>query len=411
MKTSDFLKVVLTKILRDKKNKFYIPLLTIFTILTILILVFYYNFVNFINDSINKNIGFRTISVSTKIDSDDLGISEIKDIQYVKDVYNSYYDFVVLPSSFESDDYNGYVDLIYGGASLPEVVYGDTFEDGSKNVAICPMYFYPDNNVYDLKINTDKIIDGRDLLGEKFSVSYSSSHYEGSQIVDDKSFSREFTIIGIYDNTENMNVNNQCYIPYDDLKDIIDTKTPEGANESFYPSFYVIIDSTEHLDYVVEKLTEAGFQNIEYKTTIDYDMVRIILLSCYIITSLTLFIVIVITSFYVKKKLLNESSDIGIYKVFGFDKSIVRKLYILEILSLNLISFVLGLILFIILFLVLKFFTFSSLMFIGVNIHLNISSIIISLIIIIVFPIVLNIPKLTKKINSNIIDLIEGDDK
>ena len=201
------------------------------------------------------------------------------------------------------------------------------------------------------------------------------------------------------------------YILFNFKKDIIDTKTPEGANESFYPSFYVIIDSTEHLDYVVEKLTEAGFQNIEYKTTIDYDMVRIILLSCYIITSLTLFIVIVITSFYVKKKLLNESSDIGIYKVFGFDKSIVRKLYILEILSLNLISFVLGLILFIILFLVLKFFTFSSLMFIGVNIHLNISSIIISLIIIIVFPIVLNIPKLTKKINSNIIDLIEGDDK
>ena len=138
----DFIKLSFIKFIRNKKNIFYVLILSIFTVILLSLITFEKSLVNYIDNFIVKNIGFRTLSVSPKNSSKDLGYSELVNIEHVVDVHSANYDTVSVESSFKTEDLDGYVDFVYANQNtLPNVIIGEKFNASDTGVAICPIFY------------------------------------------------------------------------------------------------------------------------------------------------------------------------------------------------------------------------------------------------------------------------------
>ena len=255
MKTKFYLKNLSVKILRDRNNIFFILLLVISTIMLIGSMTFKNNIDYYIEENINKNIEFRTIQVSNKKDKSDFGKNELLNIEHVQDVYNSLYGTFSIDSDFASEKLNGKITPMYLPKSTTiHSLVGSKFEENDKEVAIIPKNFYPDSSVYNFKIDEKNIIDGESLIGKKFTVTYYTKKFENMRVIDDKKITKTFTIIGVYDNKEMMNFNNEIFIPEKDLNEISRARTPQNDNPDIIISqfddygFNVVVDNLQNIE-------------------------------------------------------------------------------------------------------------------------------------------------------------------
>ena len=171
----DFIKLSFIKFIRNKKNIFYVLILSIFTVILLSLITFEKSLVNYIDNFIVKNIGFRTLSVSPKNSSKDLGYSELVNIEHVVDVHSANYDTASVESSFKTEDLDGYVDFVYANQNtLPNVIIGEKFNASDTGVAICPIDFLPSSEAYNLLVSESKILSGYKLLNSSFEAYYFS---------------------------------------------------------------------------------------------------------------------------------------------------------------------------------------------------------------------------------------------
>ena len=410
MKQIDYIKIATIKIIRNKKNIFFLVIIVFFTILLIGSLTFKDNLNKYIESYINKNIAFRTLSVSTKQNVDDLGKEELLNIKYVDDVYSSAYDFCSVESDFANEKLNGNIDLTYLGKSIPSSIIGSTFNSDDKNVAIIPIQFYPDNSCYNLEMDKDYIIDGHQLLGKQFTITYYTYKMEGQYAVKDKKLTKSFKIIGLYDNKECMNSNNQIYVSSLDIHEIVSSSIPEGAGEISYYAFNVVVDNLNNVEYVMNRISELGFMTIEPKVEMDTQLVNIITISCDIITLISIIAIVIMIIFYIKKKILNESKSIAILRVCGYNKKIITKKYIIEISLICLIAYIIGVSMFILIYLLSKNMIFSSFTYFGYQIHLNILNFVFAFVIIVLFTSMISKYFINRKMNNRIINIIESEE-
>ncbi len=411
MTKKDLLKYSLIKVIRNKKSLCFISIVIISTILILATLVINSNIISFVNASINQNIGFRTLSVSVKVDSKDLGKEEITQVDHVLEVYNSFYDSVLVDSDFSTDNLNGKVDLLYGSEyTLPQIISGDTFNSNEKGVAICPVSFYPDDSIYTMQMNQDYLINGYEILNKTFNIKYYSYEYDGFKVNKKEEFTKELKIIGLYDNTLNINLNNQCYISIEDMKDILDIAIIEGVNESSYHAFYVVVDKVTNINKVVEELNTLGFYNIDMKNSIDTEMVGIIQVSCFIILFIVVTSIIMISSFYIKKRIVNERKIIGSLRTCGFNKKTIKNIYLTEIFLTTCIAYLIGCILFIFAFYLLKENILNVFESIGVVFTINIPNFILSFIAVNIMPLIFSIFTILKTINKEIVILVGNEE-
>lgn len=413
MSIKDYFKNAFSMIFRDKKKIFYIIIMIICTILATCSLAFNYNYKNYVATSINKNIGFRTLMVSPKEDLNDLGKAELFNINHVVDVYDSSYNSKALYSNLKNTNLDGYVELIYGSMkALPNVVSGRTFGEEERNVAICPVKFYPDISAYKLKIKEQNIIDGHDLLSKTFTVKYNALKFNDSRtnIIDGNEFTKTFEVVGLYNNTQIMTLNNQCFVSASDLIEIIDIENAEIKNESSFSYFTIIVDEVNNLEDTIKEIENLGFLRVQLKNTIDTNLVNIIQMSCNIILFLVLFSVIMITSSYIKKKFISEIKTIGILRTCGYNKKIVRNIYFLETIFTNIISYIKGLIVFLIIYLILKKAVFGAFSYIGLKTSIDIFSLLVSFTIIVIIPLIISIYQVSKKSRLNIVQLVGSEE-
>ena len=92
-----------------------------------------------------------------------------------------------------------------------------------------------------------------------------------------------------------MNMGNQCYVPFEDIKEITDKGIISEMNTAIY-AFSIIVDSSQNVNYVVDKLDELGFTGIRLKNQIDQKLVNTIIISCDVTVALVLFAVILLVS-------------------------------------------------------------------------------------------------------------------
>lgn len=414
MKLIDYLAIVKLNILRNKKKKFLILIFTFCTILSLLILTFRSSFFNYINNSITKNIGFRTLSVAAELEMKNNGLDKLKTIDHVVDVYDAQSGFISLESSFKDKNFDGYITLLYGGAySLPLNIIGSSFKDTDKGVAICPINFYPSNSIYNLKMDKNKIIDGHQLLNKNFNVTYYSHEYDGQKVIEAETFTKSFKIIGLYNNSEVMTLNNDCYISPADLNELIEAskiKSTADVQDNGAYGFMAIVDSTKNIELVAQKLKEAGFKSVDLQNQIDSNLLNIIVISSNITVALILFTVIVMNASYIKKKVQNEANIIGIFRANGYKKKTINRIYLTELFFTNLLSYILGFIIFMVIYLIAKHTILNFLYYLGITISINPLDLLISFLLIVVISMFLSVYYIIKKTNCAITELIRSEE-
>ena len=409
------LKNLFIKITRDKNNIFFIILLVISTIMLIGSITFNKNFNEYIEENINKNINFRVLSVSNKQDEADLGKEELLSIEHVQDVYSSVYGTFLIDSNFANEDLDGKITPQYlPKSTVIHSLIGSQIGENDTGVAIIPKDFYPDNSVYEYNINAKNIIDGESLIGKEFTITYYTRKFENMKFVNDEKLTKTFTVIGVYDNKEFMNYNNDIFISQIDIDEIAKAKIPKNDNPDIEItqiddySFNVVVDSLENVESVTEKILEHNFSNVEPSMEIDEGVINTIKISCLVIAIISIAVIILIVLLYMRKKLIRESNYIGILRASGYTKTNVTIQYLFETIITSIITYIIGCILLILLCVILKNIVFNSFNYIGYNIIIFSTDFIIGFVILILTSSISSLYMIHMKLKSNIINLIES---
>ena len=409
------LKNLFIKITRDKNNIFFIILLVISTIMLIGSITFNKNFNEYIEENINKNINFRVLSVSNKQDEADLGKEELLSIEHVQDVYSSVYGTFLIDSNFANEDLDGKITPQYlPKSTVIHSLIGSQIGENDTGVAIIPKDFYPDNSVYEYNINDKNIIDGESLIGKEFTITYYTRKFENMKFVDDEKLTKTFKVIGVYDNKEFMNYNNDIFISQIDIDEIAKAKIPKNDNPDIEItqiddySFNVVVDSLENVESVTEKILEHNFSNVEPSMEIDEGVINTIKISCLVIAIISIAVIILIVLLYMRKKLIRESNYIGILRASGYTKTNVTIQYLFETIITSIIKYIIVCILLILLCVILKNIVFNSFNYIGYNIRIFSTDFIIGFVILILTSSISSLYMIHMKLKSNIINLIES---
>ena len=402
----EMLRFSLLRIKRHKENIYFILIMAIFTIILLTALNVYYNINSFIDKSINSNIGFRTISVSPKFDYNDLGQDELSKINHVIEVYSSFYDSAVIESDLTINGLDGKVELLYGtNNTIPDIVYGTTIT--KKGETVCPINFYPDSSVYSSKINQSKILPNEKYLNKTFNVKYYSYEFIGNRLVEKDEFIKSLKIVGFYDNKKNLNFNNQCYVLPEDMKDVRNATIIDDSNSST-PYFSVVVDDVTNVKYVENELQKLKYTNFETKNMIDSELINIISLSCLITLILVVLIVIFISGFYTKKRMINEMKFIGVLKVCGYDSKLIHRLYFYQTLIINSISSLLGFVIFTFGFSIIKNKFFNIFKNVGITFSISMFSILLTFLIVVGLSLIFTTFRTIKLTNKKIRDLTQS---
>lgn len=374
MNFGEFFKNTFVGIFRDKRRLFYIVVLLFCSLISFSILTFKNNFDMYVNETVTKNIGFRTLSVSPKQDKEDLGLNELIPLDHVVDVYSFMYGTMSVESSFKNENVEGTIELLYGSPDIqPNVIMGRGFESDDSNVAICPDIFYPDSSAYELQLDNKYAIDGNSLLNNEFEVYYTEFVFDidTNTFEDGKKFTKKFKVIGIYDNTSTMNFNNQCYIMSNDIKQMVSEAGSDNIGANSYPYFDLVVDNVDNIEDVTEKIKDLGFNKVSVKNYFDSDMKKAIEISSIIVVTILVFLTIIISSSYIKKLVINDSWKIGMLKTLGYNQKDVLKKYFGEVSLINDFAYLFSFLIFGIIFLLLKFTILSFVQYIGVNIRVS----------------------------------------
>ena len=402
----EMIRFSLLRIKRHKENIYFILIIAIFTIILLTALNVYHNINSFIDKSINSNIGFRTISVSPKFDYDDLGQDELSKINHVIEVYSSFYDSAVIESDLTINGLDGKVELLYGtNNTIPDIVYGTTIT--KKGETVCPINFYPDSSVYSSKINESKILPNEKYLNKTFNIKYYSYEFISNRLVEKDEFIKSLKIVGFYDNKKNLNFNNQCYVLPEDMKDVRNATIIDDSNSST-PYFSVVVDDATNVKYVENELQKLKYTNFETKNLIDSELINIISLSCLITLILVVLIVIFISGFYTKKRMINEMKFIGVLKVCGYDSKLIHQLYFYQTLIINSISSLLGFVIFTFGFSIIKNKFLNIFKNVGIIFSISMFSILLTFLIVVGLSLIFTTFRTIKLTNKKIRDLTQS---
>lgn len=405
----DFLRLSFIRLFRNKKNAFYVIVLSLFTVVLLSLLTFKNSLINYIDNFIIKNIGFRTISVSPRDDVEDFGYSDLISINHVQDVHSANYDTASVESTFKSDELDGYIDLVYANYSiLPTNVVGEKFDADDTGFAICPIDFLPSSEAFNLLVDEKNFLSGYELLNTSFQINYYSYLFDGKRLIENDKYIKEFKIVGIYDAKKVMNPSNTCYISKKDMEEIKSITTVNNENTIY--GFMVVVDNIKNVELVLNDLEKKGFSRVNIRSQIDYDIINKILFACNIVVSVIMASIVIIIINYTKKKYFNDIKSIGLLMTMGYSNNIIVFIYLLEIVYSSIFSYLIGLFLFLIIYNLIKFYFLKGLIYSGFEILLHLNIFLISVFVVIFTSIIVALLYFLKNKRKNINLMIEGDD-
>ena len=423
MNIKDYLNNSIINLGRDKKNFAYCIMVLILVIISLGIFTYKKNTDNFINYSLSRDIGYRVLITgfiipdsvsSTSLELNSIMNKQIDDvlkINHVVDAFNSDYWDIVVDSSFANENLDGVLTLQRGTAgTLPKILVGRTFRENENNVAICPRFFYPTTDP--LNVNEKFIINGYDILNKTFTVNYYDYIVENHNLVVKNTYSKEFTIVGLYESSSEINDNGVCYISKDDLIEINDKEKSYNKANSGIPGLNIVVDNIDNISYVRNELANLGYFDIDVGASLDADIVNAIRLSFILVFVLILFVVIVLIPIFIKWKINCDESKIGMLKTIGYSNKVLLYQYVINSFILNSFIYVLGTIIFFIIYIYcinnVQFLINTSYAMGGLEI--GFSSLIYSYLLIVLVPCIITAYYVIKKCNLPIIQLVRERD-
>ena len=411
----DILKASFQNINRNSKNKILILIFVLLFFILFIDIIIIKNFYEYYDYSVNKNIGFRTLYVYNPTISREDAIKEIKKIKHVSEVYGSSYGSTAVSSNINDNGLDGWIGLQYGTINTaPSSISGKNIEELKSGELICPYEFYPDsNNSSPLDIDESKFLFEKDILNREIVISYSRTYTE---VIDNKltekkqDYTQKMKIVGLYDETIFRNGINVCYATPEDIKNIQDSYNPFLENTE-YASLNVVVDEETNLKEVRQNIQNLGNYLVEKETIahIDKAFTNILLSITGILAIIIISSILFILKNYIKKKIKEESSYLGILRACGYTKNKVIIQEIIENTVILFLSFIISVTFFSLVFALLENKIFKYFKYIGFTISNNIIIIFLIFIIVLIISELLNYYLIKKKISNSITDLLKGD--
>ena len=398
--------------LKNRKKNVYttIILISLAVVIFVISLSYTNKFLESMEKAINKNISYRTIAVIPNYETSQEEI--IKKVLNVSNIVKvvpqkEYYTAVDIENIDNNLLDNASVSIQGANEDIqPSIIEGRGFYKNENDVCIIPEKFYPYN--LDENFNSEDLIDGKTLIGKDIIIKYYSYDYsDGIQKVN-QAFEKKLTVIGIYNQDENMAEYNDCYISFNDMSSIIsdikeNTVYSENTIVAGGNGVFAIVDEAKNVKSVESALKELG--NDDYRVIIrsvaNTELMESIQIVCVIVSIVLMFIAFVNITISTIKSAIERKYEIGMQKAIGFKNRQIQWITFTENIIIGSLSYIVAIALTVIINIILKKYiidTNSQLYQIGLNIDIIICliALIISLIIPTISSFICNIAILKK---------------
>ncbi len=371
------IKFIYKRNIRDKKNIYYIIMMSLCSLLLLCILMFQH-MRNYSKEWVLDHVKeMQQLMVAPGYDesmiffhdySYDFKIDELRKIPHVIDIHSNDYDYTILHDIKVGDIKGKEIWVHYGTEGVsPKVIKGESFNIDDKDVIICPNKFYPSSYMEYPK--EKDLIDGDKLLGKTLKGIHSVKVYdEKSNSLIDQNQDHEFKIIGLYDAEEYDRHYATCYLPGKQLEEII--KTANGEKD-YIAGFLVTVDSIENKPKVIEEFRARDYTTND-KAYYDKTEQHKINQTYYFILGVSLISILLVSLAYIKKKIVNNLSTTALAKSLGYNKNQIRSFYLLDNIFITISSFIISLFLFALVATIIKKFFYMNLNRLGAEWNISI---------------------------------------
>ena len=348
MRNKDLVSLSLKNVIRNKKNIFNVLLLSMFIILIIFVFSLDKSFNSYLKNGIEKNISYRTLFVSNlNNDKVDTFFKNLSSIDHVVAVFPDN-QYLTAPSFSKIGNTDLKGSFLLQGAqknTAPTIAVGNNLSETNTNGIICPINFYPKDNVDELNsVNKANIINMNIFLNKKIVLDRSF------KINDEKT--NELKVIGLYQNSPNFVVENVCYANYNTIESINKSINPTYSWNSENDSTMVQVDNAKNVNEVEYKIYELGYPSAR-AFMVDTALFNTLHYGALIISSIVILLAIIIITLINRKRLKDKLREINIYRSIGYSNNDVKRIIICENLIIGIISLILSLLLTIVLVLIL----------------------------------------------------------
>lgn len=343
---------------KRSKNRYYFIVMLICSIIFTLTIIINNNVFDIVDKGIARNIGFRTIVVTLPNERQNIE-KKIKNINHIVDFFDGDYTYTsVVLDSLDGKPFNGYLTLKrFNNATMPKIRRGTLIDDNLEGVIICPDLFYP----YTLKnFNKEKILKEEDILNKIITIKYHNHKYVNNQYIADSVYYKKLKISSLYNSNDNFDDNGTCYINYKELEEIVNNMR-NNINDNKYEgvsidySYNVVVDSLVNVDYVKSELSNLGFEVMGVNASVDEEFISIFKISISGIIIIILSAITILNYLYIKKRILKDEFDVGVYKSLGYENKNVLLIYATQIFINHFIVYLLSGFLSLIIYLVIKY--------------------------------------------------------
>lgn len=313
MKKSNLLFLAINRVKKNKMNIIYVILLILLSLVTTIGFSFYKSLVSFWLDSTEKAYDFNLVSIYSGTADIPGIVEELSQNENVLDTF--YYDefsSVGIFENFKTENINGEVRLVGTIPQTKKIKYGNDLSENIKGL-ICPDNFFPDSQVYYGNYNVNNTINLEKYLHQKISFKFIGQ------------YDTTLELIGIFDSKYDYSAPNVCYVTHSTLK-ALNKKYQPYLSEDTQQAF-ILFKNIKDADSILKK-----YNGIEYVPTkvIKKDLGKKI----FMITSLGSLIISSIffafSYFLNSRKIINESKNIGIFKICGYTEKDIKAIFYTE---------------------------------------------------------------------------------
>lgn len=295
-----------------KKNKLMkIKLLIITNVIFSLIIFLVFSLS--IRKTINNNYSIKPMRSSINIQDK---LNEIKDINYVEDIYESREkEARVNTISLDNQQLKGEINLV--GTSIDKIneISNNNYEN--KYSIACPRLFMSNYNG-DIILFTprNRLTNMNKFINKNLNIEILNSSKTKDNI--------SLKIVGTFKNLEDTNTYNECYASHELIKEIFDYQM-KGYNESNkdYKAYQIVIDDVTNYEKVSETLESLGIYIFDSKREQNENSS----LKTRIYVSLIIFFLetVILISVLIKDN-KEKKNQVIIYKTMGMKKIDIKEL-------------------------------------------------------------------------------------
>lgn len=218
----------------------------------------------------------------------------------------------------------------------------------SDNWCIIPERLYPDSGITG-KIDTEKYIDGKTLVGKTITLISDVNHFDGKKVyaIDHKKFFLK--VIGTYESSDTLDLPNVCYTSFGFNENVNSTINDSSINQNHNPPLIIIIDNENNVNDVINSIDHSKYRLSlvdNYNKDAPFLIKTVVYSVCIALYSFSIILSFALLISMIKK----SKNEISLMKAVGYTDETIRNIFLHGYILLDVVGFILGLFCYVILF-------------------------------------------------------------